>query len=379
MSVLDSSIALNLAFFVNAAILILAATVFFKTGRTEVARIEEAHQLLSPLMGSDLASKLFAIALIAAGQSSTITGTLSGQIVMEGYLRLRINPWVRRLLTRLVAIVPSLLIIGIYGDKEVDSMLIFSQVVLSLQLGFAVIPLIHFVSDKKEMGSYAIGPVTRILAWLIAAILLYLNFSMLFGQLSPFFSDPGNSWLKILLIAAMLFFLSVLAYITLQPVFGKKKKERSIDLHSQPNLDLLIEKPIYRKIIVALDFTELDRSLIAHAIGQGNPESTYILIHIVESPSSKLYGEESDDYETRKDYTKLELYKEMLTAQGYNIESRLGFNQRAKEIVRLVKESKADLLVLGAHGHSGLKDFIYGETVDAVRHEIKIPVLVVNA
>jgi manganese transport protein len=379
MSVLDSSIALNLAFFVNAAILILAATVFFKTGRTEVARIEEAHQLLSPLLGSDLASKLFAIALIAAGQSSTITGTLSGQIVMEGYLRLRINPWVRRLLTRLVAIVPSLLIIGIYGDKEVDSMLIFSQVVLSMQLGFAVIPLIHFVSDKKEMGSYAIGPATRMLAWLIAAILLYLNFSMLFGQLSPFFSDHGNTWLKIILIAAILFFLAILAYITFLPIFGKKKKERSIDLHSQPSLDLMIEKPIYRKIVVALDFTELDQSLIAHAIGQGHQESTYILIHVVESPSSKLSGEESDDYETRKDSTKLEIYKDMLSAQGYNIETRLGFNQRAREIVRLVKESKADLLVLGAHGHSGLKDFIYGETVDAVRHEVKIPVLVVNA
>jgi manganese transport protein len=378
MSIVDSSIALNLAFFVNAAILILAATVFFKTGRTEVARIQEAHQLLSPLLGSGLASKLFAIALIAAGQSSTITGTLSGQIVMEGYLRLRINPWVRRLLTRLVAIVPTLIIIGIYGDHEVDTMLIFSQVVLSLQLGFAVIPLIHFVSDKKEMGVFAIGPVTKLLAWIVAAILLYLNFSMLFGQLSSYFGENGNFLLKILLVAAVLFFMAVLAYITFLPIFGKKKKERSIDLHSQPSLELTIEKPTYKKIAVALDFSDMDQSLIAHAIGQGNPQSSYILIHVVESPSSKLLGSDSDDYETRKDAKKLEQYKEMLTAQGYSIETRLGFNKRAREIVRLVKETNADLIVLGAHGHSGLKDFIYGETVEAVRHEVKIPVLVIN-
>jgi manganese transport protein len=378
MSVVDSSIALNLAFFVNAAILILAATVFYKTGRTDVARIQEAHQLLSPLLGSDLASKLFAIALIAAGQSSTITGTLSGQIVMEGYLRLRINPWVRRLLTRLLAIVPTLLVIGIYGEKEVDSLLIFSQVILSLQLGFAVIPLIHFVSNKKEMGPYAIGPVTQFLAWLIAAILIYLNFSMLFGQLSPFFSQQGSGWTKIFLIIAILFFLIILAYITFIPIFGKKKKERSIDLHSQPSLNMPIQKPSYQKIAIALDFGDMDQSLIAHALGQGKPESTYILIHIVESPSSKLLGAESDDYETRKDSVKLELYKQMLTNQGYLIETRLGFNQRAREIVRLVEETGADLLVLGTHGHTGLKDFIFGETVDAVRHEVKIPVLVVN-
>ena len=152
MSVVDSTIALNLAFLVNAAILVLAAATFFKTGRTEVAQLEEAHQLLSPLLGNNMASTLFAIALIAAGQSSTVTGTLAGQIVMEGYLRLRINPLLRRLVTRLIAIIPALIVISIYGDKELDALLIFSQVILSLQFGFAVIPLIHFVSDKKNDG-----------------------------------------------------------------------------------------------------------------------------------------------------------------------------------------------------------------------------------
>ncbi|MCK7557033.1 divalent metal cation transporter [Chitinophaga sedimenti] len=157
MNFADSAIALNMAFFVNAAILILAATVFHKGGHTEVADISQAHQMLEGLLGSKLAPILFAVALIAAGQSSTVTGTLAGQIVMEGYLRLRINPWLRRLLTRLLAIVPALVVIIIYGESKIGELLVFSQVLLSLQLGFAVIPLIHFVSDKKTMGTFAIG------------------------------------------------------------------------------------------------------------------------------------------------------------------------------------------------------------------------------
>jgi manganese transport protein len=144
---IDSAIALNAAFFVNAFILILSATAFYKTGRNDVVEIKQAHEMLAPILGTNLAPMLFAIALIAAGQSSTITGTLAGQIVMEGYLHLRITPWVRRLITRLVAVVPAMLVILIKGEENVDALLIFSQVLLSLQLGFAIIPLIHFTSD----------------------------------------------------------------------------------------------------------------------------------------------------------------------------------------------------------------------------------------
>src|SRR5688572_26654965 len=168
-SFIDSAVALNIAFLINAAILILAATVFFQTGKTEVAEIKQAHELLSPILGSNFASTLFAIALIASGQSSTVTGTLAGQIVMEGYLRLRINPVMRRLITRLIAIIPAIIVIAMFGEEEVDSLLVFSQVVLSLQLGFAVIPLIHFVSDKKTMGSFAIKPLIQFLAWAVAS------------------------------------------------------------------------------------------------------------------------------------------------------------------------------------------------------------------
>src|SRR5450631_207054 len=150
LNLLDSVIALNLAFFVNAAILILAGATFFKTGHMNVGSIREAYKLFPELLGSRLPATLFAIALIAAGQSSTITGTLAGQIVMEGHLHLRINPLLRRIITRMLAIIPAVMVIGFTGESRVDQLLVLSQVVLSLQLGFAVIPLIHFVSDKKK-------------------------------------------------------------------------------------------------------------------------------------------------------------------------------------------------------------------------------------
>jgi manganese transport protein len=210
---LDSTIALNLAFLVNAAILILAGAVFFKSGRTQVGSIREAYQLLSPLLGSTLASTLFAIALIAAGQSSTITGTLAGQIVMEGYLRLRINPLLRRLITRLLAIIPAVMVIGVSGEDKVDQLLIFSQVILSLQLGFAVIPLIHFVSDKKKMGIFRIKKITRLLAWLIAALLLYLNLKLVIEEGQHFFGMQGFLVWKILSIVILFGAVGLLVYI----------------------------------------------------------------------------------------------------------------------------------------------------------------------
>jgi len=202
---IDLTIALNIAFLVNAAILVVAATVFFKNGQT-VVEIKEAYKLLPGFLGTNVAAKLFAIALIAAGQSSTVTGTLAGQIVMEGYLQLRINPWMRRLLTRLLAIVPAILVIYQFGESRVDSLLILSQVILSMQLGFAIIPLIHFVSDDKKMGEFAINNATRITAWIIASILIYLNIKMVTSEVSDYFSVSGNIPWKILIIVGALVF-----------------------------------------------------------------------------------------------------------------------------------------------------------------------------
>lgn len=374
-NLIDTTVALNIAFLVNAAILILAAAVFFKSGNSHVAEIKEAHRLLPGFLGN-LAPILFAVALIAAGQSSTITGTLAGQIVMEGYLQLRINPLVRRLLTRLLAIIPALIVIIIYGEHNVDALLILTQVILSLQLGFAIIPLIHFVSDKKTMGIFMINPLTKIAAWLIASVLIYLNFKMLMNEVAGIFENK-DLLPKVLVVACGLIFISLLIYIIFQPLIGKIKIPASIQMHPVAG-SMLLEIPHFKKIAVALDFTENDKKLIAYAAGQGKEDTSYVFIHVVESASAKLLGKESDDYETKTDQDHMDYYIRQMKEQGLNSEGVLGFRNRAKEIIRIVKEQNADMLVVGAHGHTGLKDLIYGQTINTVRHELQIPVLVVN-
>jgi manganese transport protein len=298
---IDSAIALNLAFFVNAAILILAATVFFKSGRTDVAEIKTAHELLDPLLGSSLAPKLFAIALICSGQSSTITGTLAGQIVMEGYLQLRINPVLRRLVTRLVAIIPAIIVIVINGEKNIDSLLILSQVILSLQLGFAIIPLIHFVSDKKTMGEFVINNLTKILAWLITIVLVYLNMRMVTEQAVGYFESGGTWYWKAIIILSGLVFAGLLVMTLFFPWLKRFRKDSSIEMHKAKGGLELTEAPAFNRIAIALDFSENDSKLLAFAIGQSNPSSKFILIHVVESVPAKFYEQESFDYETQKD------------------------------------------------------------------------------
>jgi manganese transport protein len=375
---IDSAVALNAAFFVNAAILILAATAFYQTGNQSVAKIEDAHALLAPLLGSKLAPILFAVALIAAGQSSTVTGTLSGQIVMEGYLNLRLNPWIRRLLTRLVAIVPAVLVIGLMGEGRVDELLIFSQVILSLQLGFAVIPLIHFVSDKNTMGEFAIKSWVKILAWIVASILVYLNANLVFDFAKAFLIGPTSILIKIALVLLILFFLILLLYIIIFPIIQSKKKQERTALHGAAvELDWTKAAPIDR-IAVAVDFSAGDANLIKSAIAQAHAGTELILIHVVESVTASYFQEISDDEESRKDRERLAQYAETLSQNGYKVNFVLGYKNRVKEIVRIVNLTDAQLLVMGAHHHYGWKDYFFGETIESVRHQVKIPVLIVQ-
>ena len=374
---IDSFIALNAAFFVNAAILVLAATVFFKTGNTEVARIEDAHRLLQPLLGTHLAPILFAVALIAAGQSSTVTGTLAGQIVMEGYLQIRLNPWLRRLLTRLIAIGPAVFIIGIYGEGKVDDLLVFSQVLLSVQLGFAVIPLIHFVSDKEKMGDYAIKKWVQIAAWLVALILVTLNGRLVLHAAIDFMNSDGSMWAKFGVVMLLLGFFVLFLIMTFYPVFKKKNTGLSSMHGDIAALENLTVKPT-QKIGIALDFTLADEKLIAHALAQGQQGSNYVLIHVVESASAHYLGAASDDEETRLDQERLLAYQRQLAEKGYQVTTALGFKNRAAAIVKIVTENEVDMLVMGAHGHKGIKDYIFGETIESVRHKLNIPVLIVN-
>jgi len=172
---IDSAAALMCAFFINAAILVLAAAAFHNSGHQDVAEIQDAYHLLSPVLGASLASIVFAIALLASGQNATLTGTLAGQIVMEGFLNIRLRPWVRRMITRLIAIIPAAIVASMFGEKGTNSLLILSQVILSLQLSFAVIPLVMFTCDKKKMGTFVNATWLQVLSWLSAAVILVLN------------------------------------------------------------------------------------------------------------------------------------------------------------------------------------------------------------
>ena len=377
---IDSTIALNLAFFVNAAILILAAATFYKNGMFQVAEIQDAHEFLEPLLGTKWAPILFAVALIAAGQSSTITGTLAGQIVMEGYLNLRIQPWVRRIITRLIAIVPAVIVILIYGESVTGKLLILSQVILSLQLGFAIIPLIHFVSDKTKMKGFHISRVTQIAAWIIALIIVTLNAKLVYDEISSWLESSNHPVFLWLTVVPLAFgFLALLLYIVFKPFIARLKS--NIENHSPHHLKLeYTPKEIYSKknIAISVDFSKADEAALNNAFELGGIDAKYTLIHIVETVGALIYGGHVDDHETTVDEKLLLEYKDMLSQKGFNIETELGFGKPNNVIPKIINEGNFDILVMGTHGHTGLKDILFGTTVDKLRHKISIPLLIVK-
>ena len=375
----DSAIALNLAFFVNAFILIVAAAVFYTKGYNEVVGIQDAHSLLAPLMGKSIAPIIFAIALIASGQSSTITGTLAGQIVMEGYLDLRIAPWLRRLITRSIAVVPALLIIYYVGDNKVGDMLIFSQVVLSLQLGFAVIPLIHFVSDKKRMGTFAIGPLLTILSWVIAVVIVGLNAKLIMESIIDSYDTLLRfPWLYYGVLIPILVLAGILLIVaTIYPLLNLRNKEYPILTPGISHDIPFIEKQFYPRIAICVDFSSSDIKALTHGISQGGKESTFYLIHIVESATARAVGAETRDYETLEDWKNLHSYGDKLRQQGYQVAEKLSFGNPRVAIPEIVNSLDTSLLVIGSHGHAGLQDILYGETIQTVRHKVKCPVFIV--
>jgi manganese transport protein len=376
---IDSAIALNLALFVNAAILILAAAAFYRNGLFEVSEIKDAHKFLEPLLGSKLAPILFAVALIAAGQSSTLTGTLAGQIVMEGYLNLRIQPWLRRMVTRIIAIAPALFVIYYFGEEETGKMLVLSQVILSMQLGFAIIPLIHFVSNKNQMGTFAISLPVKIGAWLCAAIIVALNVKLVIEEVSGWLESSAYAtliWFTVvpILIAAGL----LLLYITFQPLISSFFKPVISAPPAQARTLQNLQKPAYVRIAVPIDFSASDRIAIKNAVAFGQQDAEYLLLHIVESAGAIVMGNDIVDQETESDQLNLNKYAEELRLQGYQVTTQLGFGNPKRRIPEMVMAYRADLLVMGSHGHKMVKDLIYGETINSVRHSVNIPVLIVK-
>lgn len=375
---IDTFIALNMALFVNGAILILAAAAFYTTGHTQVSEIQDAHKLLDDILGST-APTLFAIALIAAGQSSTLTGTLSGQIVMEGYLNLRIQPWLRRLITRLIAIIPAFLVIYLLGEDATGELLILSQVILSLQLGFAVIPLIHLTSDKKHMGKFANSLWVKICAWLIATVIVLLNAKLVIETLGEWISTAENPAIYYLTVVPLVIGAGVLLlYITLSPIIQKVKEKATYAPDGLPHDLKITPAQKYNRIAITVDFSSSDSKAISSALAQGGKDAEYILIHIVETAGARMMGQEIDDLETTSDKSNLQKYRTDLEEKGFSIELKLGFGNPKKIIPEIVNSSNCDLLVMGAHGHRAFKDILLGTTLDEVRHNVKVPVLIVK-
>ncbi|MEY3678630.1 MAG: hypothetical protein RI924_771 [Bacteroidota bacterium] len=377
-NLMDTTIALNLAFLVNSSILILAAAAFYKNGLYEVAEIQDAHKLLNHIFGS-LAPTLFAIALIASGQSSTITGTLAGQIVMEGHLNLRIQAWMRRLITRLLAIIPAFFTILYFGEESLGELLVLSQVVLSLQLGFAIIPLIHFNSDKKLMGSFRIKPWVKILAWISAAIIIGLNVKLVVEEILSWLSSAESTWwIYGLVIPSAISVGLLLLYILVYPLW-RPPASKGIDIpHGEAQAIEGIKPISYERIGITVDFSDKDLNTLRHAVLQGGKSAKYMLIHVVETAGARYHGDQVMDLETGLDIDNLKKYQLNLTNLGYKADFQIGYGTSVQEIVAIVHAQQLDLLVMGAHGHRNLKDVIFGTTVNKVRHRVNIPVLIVN-
>jgi len=384
-NIIDSVVALNGAFLVNAALLVMAAATFFKAGYHEVAQIQDAHRLLEPILGASLAPIAFAVALIASGQSSTVTGTLAGQIVMEGFVQLRLRPIIRRLLTRAVAITPAVLTIVFLGERASGDLLVLSQVVLSLQLSFAVIPLIHLVSDERWMGQYTVKPLLRGAAWVAAGVIVVLNLKLAWGEIVGWLSGAGShTWLvglTVLPLAAGLVFL--LGYVTVVPLLERRRGAPTpsfAGVHGPSTMPAVRPPQPAKRIAAAVDFSSADTAVLSHAVtlarvaGRG---ATVVLLHVVESGGARMMGDEMQDREARADQERLELYRKELGELGVEAAYDLGFDDPVEALAALVQHHQPDLVVLGSHGHRGVGDFVHGTTVERLRHRVKVPVLVV--
>jgi manganese transport protein len=412
----DSLLALNGAFFINSAILVLAAASFGH----KVESLTEAHTLLHLVWGVQAASVLFAVALLASGQSSTMTGTLAGQVVMEGFVRLRVRPWVRRLVTRCAAILPALVVLTLFGshtqedvhktaaavtvplagsnvlesaalaaagqdawkidpvDRRLMELLVLSQVTLSFQLPFAIIPLVQFTSDRRRMGAFANGPLVKVLAWVSGALVVGLNVVLIGMQAAEWAGDVAEAgWHPLwvygtvgpLAVAVGAFLVWVAAYPYLRP--------RAPAPAAPPALP---ELPAvrYGRIGVAVEFTEADGPVLVQASALARAHGApLVLIHVVEGPVAAFYGAATDDQESRADRAALAGLVGQLRGQGLEAGGVLGYGSPPEELVRLAGEEKLDLLVVGTHGHRFLADLALGRTVSPVLHRLTIPVLVV--
>jgi manganese transport protein len=377
-NLLDSAIALNAAFFVNSAILVLAATVFYRHGIV-VTEIQQADKLLEQLLGTQAAPVAFGLALLAAGQSSTLTGTLAGQIVMEGFVKIRLRPYLRRLITRSIALLPAVVVISISGDEGTYKLLILSQVILSLQLPFAIVPLVHFTNDKLKMGSFASKLWVKMLAWIISAIIIVMNGKLVFDQIMEWVEGGAPIIVSILAIGIAAAISLFLVYIIILPLIRGEKSWKEEKLTGATRVIEGIETHRSKHIAAALGRDDGDAAIVSRALSLAKAEKAMLtLIHVVDSAPAQVYSSDVYDEHTREDEQYLLEIAEEVRASGVVVEIALPHGDPSKELVNYAASHKVDMLVMGSHGHRLLGDLLWGQTVDPVRHRVKIPVLVVR-
>ncbi len=393
MNLVETVIALNAAFFVNAAILIVSAAAFHATGHQNVARIEEAYRLLAPLLGTGLASFFFALALLSSGQSSTITGTLAGQVVMEGFLRFRMQPWLRRLVSRSLAILPAALVIGLRGEGAVDSLLVLSQVVLSLQLSFAVIPLVTFTCQRSRMGEFVNPFWVAGLASLVTLLIMGLNAKLVLDTVAGWRSEThGAWWLTFLVLPAIFAVALLLVVIAAMPLLRRLRLVPLPVLHptvpaayvslagAARRAHRIIAEGGPHRVAVALEIGRADEAVLEHVYGMALPADVeVVLMHVAGSAASRYLGTESLDEESREDLATLEQLAAGLRASGLPARVLLGNGDVKAELARMVGEVRADLLITGSHGHRLLGDLFLGATASGLRHRVSCPVLTVRS
>ena len=381
-NLLDSAFALNGALFVNAAILVMSAAVFFKNHQV-VTEIQQAHQLLAPLLGTTAASVLFGTALLASGQSSTLTGTMAGQIVMEGFLRFRMQPWLRRSVTRFLAITPAVITIYLFGSTGTTELIVLSQVILNLQLPFAVIPLVHFTSDKQRMGSFANGLWVQIGAWSCAAFILALNVWLLWDQIRDWagHSGPYRPLVAGGSIAFAAGFAVLLWVISFWPWFRPRLLARErVAIAVQEEAVPVLPVRTYSRILVPLDHSASDQEALGNALALARTHGArLILLHVEEGVTSQMFGSLSSTAEIKEGQDYLSNLVSSLRTQHVNVDVVVRHGNRpAEQIASAVRDLEPDLVVMASHGHRGIKDLIFGTTINSVRHRVKVPLLIVS-
>jgi len=382
-NLIDSAIALNAAFFVNAAILILAAATFFKRG-VVVTEIQQAHSLLDSLLGSKVAPVAFAVALICAGQSSTLTGTLAGQITMEGFLHFKMRPWLRRMITRGLAIVPAMIAIWIMGDQGSYRLLILSQVILSLQLPFAIVPLVKFTSSRTKMGPFVNRWWVKTIAWIVTAVIVALNAQLVIEEIRGWHEAAGAyGWLVLATAVPSAGGLGLLLVWMTFRRLDKPIEPISVSVEEVLNA-AAAKRTSFRRIGVALEVRDTDSQMLSKAVPLAEAHGAeIILMHVVEGVGGQWYGQQTGDLESRGDEAYLDALAESLRTRltGSTVPAvhvAVGYGGVVAELVRLAKANELDLLVLGGHGHRRLADVFAGETIPGVRHGLSIPILAVR-